>query len=147
MNSSLVSSTVQVSLARVLPRRCSLQSCTPARSICSAWARPAVRRLKLSSQIPGRGRFECRADSGSAASSSGLQGQPDRRDSESHLKRPGNHNSNQSGNALFGVIVLNIAIFVLDHILKQEGVRMPISIDRCSCTLLHTCVCTIAIIA
>lgn len=57
-------------------------------------------------------------------SDSGLQGQPNKRATKPHPKLPGNNSSNQSGNALFGVIVLNLATFVLDHILKQGWVRM-----------------------
>lgn len=43
---------------------------------------------------------------------------------ESQLKRSSGQNDNQTGNALFGVIILNIAVFVLDHVLKQGWVRL-----------------------
>lgn len=43
---------------------------------------------------------------------------------EMQFKRSSGQNDNQTGNALFGVIILNIAVFILDHVLKQGWVRL-----------------------
>lgn len=151
MSSALGSCAVQVPSARALPRRCSssLQSCTSVSPNCQtnwARARPALRRQQLSSQRTERGRFGCRADAGNAAFSSGVGGQPVRSsgDSKSQLKHDGNQSNNQSGNALFTVILLNIAVFVLDHVLKQVGVCPDADIYRwmLSKTAAHMRLCT-----